>query len=169
MSLKRRIALDRDVPVVRRYVGTFIETSLPTLLACHPYRQDGRDRGARLRRAAGLFPFHRPFRHCGSTSGCRFSRGLSRRVELFAMAMLYHPDLPRNVDYHLCAASSFSSAVLLAGGVALRLRRQFEASIAAASTRDRVTTCSVSTCRRRWSSACCWRARRPPASCAGSS
>ena len=136
--LKRRIALDRDVPMLRRYIGSFIETSLPTvLLAIHIDRMGAT---AALGFAAPLVYF---LFIVLSTLRLDFwlpaFTGLVAAVELFAMAMLYHPDLPRNVDYHLMRSVVIFICGLLAGGVALRLRRQFEASIAAASTRDRVT------------------------------
>ena len=136
--VKRRIALDRDIPVVRRYVGSFIETSLPTvLLAIH----------ITVMGATEALGFVAPLVYflfiVLSTLRLDFwlpaFTGLVAAVELFAMAMLYHPDLPRNVDYHLMRSVVIFICGLLAGGVALRLRRQFEASIAAASTRDRVT------------------------------
>ena len=136
--VKRRIALDRDIPVVRRYVGSFIETSLPTvLLAIH----------ITIMGATEALGFVAPLVYflfiVLSTLRLDFwlpaFTGLVAAVELFAMAMLYHPDLPRNVDYHLMRSVVIFICGLLAGGVALRLRRQFEASIAAASTRDRVT------------------------------
>ena len=136
--VKRRIALDRDIPVVRRYVGSFIETSLPTvLLAIH----------ITVMGATEALGFVAPLVYflfiVLSTLRLDFwlpaFTGLVAAVELFAMAMLYHPDLPRNVDYHLLRSLVILVCGLLAGGVALRLRRQFEASIAAASTRDRVT------------------------------
>jgi adenylate cyclase len=136
--LKRRIALDRDIPVLRRYVGTFIETSLPTvLLAIHIDRMGASEA---LGFAAPLVYF---LFIVLSTLRLDFwlpvFTGLVAAVELFAMAMLYHPDLPRNVDYHLLRSLVILICGLLAGAVALRLRRQFEASIAAASARDRVT------------------------------
>jgi adenylate cyclase len=136
--VKRRIALDRDIPVVRRYVSSFIETSLPTvLLAIH----------ITVMGATEALGFVAPLVYflfiVLSTLRLDFwlpaFTGLVAAVELFAMAMLYHPDLPRNVDYHLMRSVVIFICGLLAGGVALRLRRQFEASIVAASTRDRVT------------------------------
>ena len=136
--VKRRIALDRDIPVVRRYVGSFIETSLPTvLLAIH----------ITVMGATEALGFVAPLVYflfiVLSTLRLDFwlpaFTGLVAAVELFAMAMLYHPDLPRNVDYHLMRSVVIFICGLLAGGVALRLRRQFQASIVAASTRDRVT------------------------------
>src|SRR5580698_1731701 len=136
--VKRRIALDRDMPVVRRYVGSFIETSLPTVLLAIHITAMG---------ATEAFGFVAPLVYflfiVLSTLRLDFwlpaFTGLVAAVELFAMAMLYHPYLPRNVDYHLMRSVVILICGLLAGGVALRLRRQFEASIVAASTRDRVT------------------------------
>jgi adenylate cyclase len=136
--VKRRIALDRDIPVVRRYVGSFIETSLPTVLLAIHITNMG---------AAEALGFVAPLVYflfiVLSTLRLDFwlpaFTGFVAAVELFAMAMLYHPDLPRNVDYHLMRSVVILICGLLAGAVAVRLRRQFEASIAAASTRDRVT------------------------------
>lgn len=136
--VKQRIALDRDVPVLRRYIGSFIETSMPTvLLAVHI---DNMGATEALGFAAPLIYF---LFIVLSTLRLDFwlpaFTGFVAAVELFAMAMLYHPDLPRNVDYHLLRSLVILICGLLAGGVALRLRHQFEASIAAASARDRVT------------------------------
>jgi adenylate cyclase len=136
--VKRRIALDRDVPVVRRYVGSFIETSLPTLLLAIHIRNMGATEALGFVAPLIYFLFI-----VLSTLRLEFwlpaFTGLVAAVELFAMAMLYHSDLPRNVDYHLLRSFVVLICGLLAGAVALRLRRQFEASIAAASARDRVT------------------------------
>ena len=136
--VKRRIALDRDIPVVRRYVGSFIETSLPTVLLAIHITAMGATEALGFVAPLVYFLFI-----VLSTLRLDFwlpaFTGLVAAVELFAMAMLYHPDLPRNVDYHLMRSVVIFICGLLAGGVALRLRRQFEASIVAASTRDRVT------------------------------
>jgi adenylate cyclase len=136
--VKRRIALDRDIPVVRRYVGSFIETSLPTVLLAIHITAMGATEALGFVAPLVYFLFI-----VLSTLRLDFwlpaFTGLVAAVELFAMAMLYHPDLPRNVDYHLMRSVVILICGLLAGGVALRLRRQFEASIVAASTRDRVT------------------------------
>jgi adenylate cyclase len=136
--VKRRIALDRDIPVVRRYLGSFIETSLPTVLLAIHITAMGATEALGFVAPLVYFLFI-----VLSTLRLDFwlpaFTGLVAAVELFAMAMLYHPDLPRNVDYHLMRSVVIFICGLLAGGVALRLRRQFEASIVAASTRDRVT------------------------------
>lgn len=136
--VKRRLALDQDVPALRRYVGSFVEASLPTvLLALHI---DHMGASEALGYVAPLIYF---LFIVLSTLRLDFwlpaFTGLVAAVELFAMAMLYHPDLPRNVVYHLLRSLVILVCGLLAGAVALRLRRQFEASIAAASARDRVT------------------------------
>jgi adenylate cyclase len=136
--VKRQIALDRDVPVVRRYVGSFIETSLPTVLLAIHIQNMGATEALGFVAPLIYFLFI-----VLSTLRLDFwlpaFTGLVAAVELFAMAMLYHPDLPRNVDYHLVRSLVIFMCGLLAGAVALRLRRQFEASITAAGARDRVT------------------------------
>ena len=136
--IKRRIALDGKLPVVRRYVGTCIETSLPTLLLAIHIDKMGATEALGFVAPLAYFLFI-----VLSTLRLDFwlpaFTGLVAAVELFAMAMLYHPDLPLNVDYHLLRSLVVLICGLLAGAVSLRLRRQFEASIAAVSTRDRVT------------------------------
>lgn len=136
--VKERIALDRDVPVLRRYLGSFIETSLPTVVLALQIDHMGATEALGFAAPLVYFLFI-----VLSTLRLDFwlpaFAGLVAAVELFAMAMLYHPDLPRNVEYHLLRSLVIFICGLLAGAVALRLRRQFEASIAAASARDRVT------------------------------
>jgi len=136
--IKRRIALDQDIPVLRRYLSTLVETSLPTLLLAVHIDNMGATEALGFAAPLVYFLFI-----VLSTLRLDFwlpvFTGLVAAVELFAMAMLYHPDLPRNVDYHLLKSLVIFVCGLLAGAVALRLRRQFEASIAAASARDRVT------------------------------
>jgi adenylate cyclase len=136
--IKRRIAVDGDIPVLRRYIGTFIETSLPTLLLALHIDRMGATEALGFAAPLAYFLFI-----VLSTLRLDFwlpaFTGLVAAVELFAMAMLYHPDLPLNVDYHLLRSLVVLICGLLAGAVSLRLRRQFEASIAAVSTRDRVT------------------------------
>jgi adenylate cyclase len=136
--VKERIALDRDVPVLRRYLGSFIETSLPTVVLALQIDHMGATEALGFAAPLVYFLFI-----VLSTLRLDFwlpaFTGLVAAVELFAMAMLYHPELPRNVEYHLLRSLVIFICGLLAGAVALRLRRQFEASIAAASARDRVT------------------------------
>ena len=136
--IKQRIAHDGDLPVVRRYVGSFIETSLPTLLLAIHIDRMGATEALGFAAPLAYFLFI-----VLSTLRLDFwlpaFTGFVASVELFAMATLYHPDLPLNVAYHLLRSLVILICGLLAGAVAVRLRRQFEMSIAAASTRDRVT------------------------------
>jgi adenylate cyclase len=69
--------------------------------------------------------------------------GVVAAVQLFCMAMFYHPagstDPPPDVYYHAVRSIVVLICGMLAGAVGLQLRRQFEASILAASARDRIT------------------------------
>jgi adenylate cyclase len=69
--------------------------------------------------------------------------GFVAAAELFAMAMFYHPvgDVYSQPEIYYHAARSFIVLVcgILAGAVGVQLRRQFAASILAATARDRVT------------------------------
>jgi adenylate cyclase len=70
--------------------------------------------------------------------------GFVAAAELFAMAMLFHPagfeaEPPTEVGFELIRSVMFLLAGVLAGAVGVQLRHQFEASIAAATARDRVT------------------------------
>jgi len=55
------------------------------------------------------------------------------------MAMFYHPDMPPNLFYHAARSMIVLVGGMLAGAVGLQLRRQFEASVTAATARDRIT------------------------------
>ena len=70
--------------------------------------------------------------------------GLVAAAELLAMAMFYHPaqfaaEPAPDFGYHLVRSVIILICGILAGAVGMQLRRQFEASIAAATARDRVT------------------------------
>ena len=74
----------------------------------------------------------------------RPSPALSPRRELFAMAMFYRPaqfagDPAPDVAFHLVRGLVILVCGMLAGAVGMQLRRQFEASILAATARDRIT------------------------------
>lgn len=138
LLVKRRLAQDRDVPEVRRYISALIETSLPTLgLAFHI---DAMGPAAALGFATPLLYFLFII-----LSTLRLSfwlpafTGFVAAAELLAMATLYHPATNVDVIYHLVRSVILLVSGLVAGAVAVRLRRQFETSIDAAAARDRVT------------------------------
>jgi adenylate cyclase len=70
--------------------------------------------------------------------------GLVAATELFLIATFYHPagaagDMQPDFAYSLMRSLVVLAGGVLAGAVGLQLRRQFEASIAAATARDRIT------------------------------
>src|SRR2546430_16658909 len=69
--------------------------------------------------------------------------GFVAAAELFAMAMFYHPagntDPEPEIFYHVVRSLIILICGILAGAVGVQLRRQFAASIQAATARDRVT------------------------------
>jgi adenylate cyclase len=70
--------------------------------------------------------------------------GFVAAAELLAMAMLYRPagfatEPPSELGVELIRSVMFLIGGILAGSVGVQLRHQFEASIAAASARDRIT------------------------------
>jgi adenylate cyclase len=140
--LQRRIALNRDVPVLRRYISALIETSLPTIVLAIEMNAMGPERALGFAAPLAYFMFI-----ILSTLRLDFwlstFTGLVAGVELFAMAMLYHPEAfaeaAQEPDYNIVRSILLVAGGVLAGAVGLQLRRQFEASIAASSARDRVT------------------------------
>lgn len=136
--VKRHIALDHDVPVLRRYGSALIETSMPTAaLALHINSMGS------VAALGFVVPLSYFIFIILSTLRLDFwlstFTGLIAAVELFAMAMWYHPDGPPDVTYHLLRSMIIFVGGLLAGAVGLLIRRQFETSIAAVTARDRVT------------------------------
>ena len=142
--VSRQLKRDRDVPQARRYLGAFIETSLPSLVLVVHMNNMG---------AVQALGFVAPFLYFVfiilSTLRLDFwlstFTGFVAAAELLALA-LFHPAARASVgDPMLATAFLISrSAVIfacgvLAGAVGVQLRRQFEASIAAATARDYVT------------------------------
>jgi adenylate cyclase len=142
--ISRQLKRDLDVPRVRRYVGAFIETSLPSLLLVAHMTNMG---------AVPALGFVAPLLYFVfiilSTLRLDFwlstFTGFVAATELLGLA-LFHPAARATAgDTMLAAAFLISrSAVIfacgvLAGAVGVQLRRQFEASIAAATARDYVT------------------------------
>src|SRR5882724_8219179 len=140
--ISRHLRLDRDVPVYRRYIGALIETSMPTLALALEIDSMG---------AAEALGFVVPLVYfifiILSTLRLDFwlssFTGLVAATELFYMAMFYHrtgsAEPPPDLYYHSVRSFVILVCGMLAGAVGVRLRRQFEASIQAATARDRVT------------------------------
>ena len=141
-SISRYLRLDRDVPVYRRYFGALIETSMPTFaLAMHI------DSMGPVQALGFVIPLTYFIFIILSTLRLDFwlssFTGLVAAVELFCMAMFYHPagsaDPPPDFYYHAVRSLINLICGALAGAVGVQLRRQFETSIAAATARDRIT------------------------------
>ena len=140
--ISRHLRLDRDIPVIRRYVGALIETSMPTFALALHINSMGEVAALGFVTPLTYFIFI-----ILSTLRLDFwlstFTGLVAAVELFCMAMFYHRagsiDPEPSVYYHAGRSLILLICGALAGAVAVQLRRQFEASIAAATARDRVT------------------------------
>ena len=114
------------------------------LRAVSAHELDGIGAGARLRGAAGLFHVHRALDACGSISGCRPSPASSPRPSCSRWrCCIIRRVLPASrrpsSGFELSRSMMFLIGGILAGAVGVQLRHQFEASIAAATARDRVT------------------------------
>lgn len=136
--VKHQLALDRDVPVVRRYISAFIETSMPTIaLALHI------DNMGPVQALGFVVPFAYFIFIILSTLRLDFwlstFTGVVASVELYLMAVYYHPAPDVEASYHLARCLIILVCGMLAGAVGMRLRRQFERSIAAVTARDRIT------------------------------
>jgi adenylate cyclase len=141
-TISRYLRLDRDVPLYRRYLGALIETSMPTLaLALHI------DSMGSVEALGFVAPLTYFIFIILSTLRLDFwlstFTGFVAAAELFGMAMFYHPvgsaDPPPDLYYHAVRSLVVLICGMLAGAVGVQLRRQFEASIQAATARDRIT------------------------------
>src|SRR3954467_3492947 len=141
--IKRRIELNQDVPVLRRYLSALIETSLPTIALMFQMNAMGPERALGFAAPFSYFVFI-----ILSTLRLDFwlstFTGLVAAVELFAMAMLYHPpvalaEAAQEPGYNIIRSILLVICGVLAGAVGMQLRRQFESSIVASNARDRVT------------------------------
>jgi adenylate cyclase len=140
--ISRHLRLDRDLSVYRRYLGALIETSMPTLvLALHI------DSMGPVEALGFVVPLTYFIFIILSTLRLDFwlstFTGFVAAAELFGMAMFYHragsADPPADLYYHAVRSVVVLICGMLAGAVGLQLRRQFEASIQAATARDRIT------------------------------
>jgi adenylate cyclase len=141
--LSRRLAMQQDVPTLRRYLSALIETSMPTFVLYLHMNWMGSAQALGYAAPLSYFLFI-----VLSTLRLDFwlstFTGFVAASELFAMAMLYHPagfasEPPNDLGFELIRSIMFLLAGILAGAVGVQLRHQFEASIAAATARDRVT------------------------------
>jgi adenylate cyclase len=140
-EITRHISEGRDLPMIRRYLGALIETSIPTIALALHINSMG---------SVAALGFVVPMTYfifiILSTLRLDFwlstFTGAVAAVELFAMALFYHPDAASqesSVYYHAARSLILLICGMLAGAVGVQLRRQFEASIKAATARDRVT------------------------------
>jgi adenylate cyclase len=141
-AIRRHMEKDRDLPIVRRYLGALIETSMPTIALILHVQNIG------TIKALG---FVAPLAYCIfivlSTLRLDFwlstFTGLVAAVEMFCVATFYQPtiapDPVPDVFYHAARSIVVLTCGVLAGAVGLQLRRSFAASIQAATARDRVT------------------------------
>ncbi|MDA9438598.1 adenylate cyclase [Bradyrhizobium sp. CCBAU 51745] len=140
-QIRRNLKLDRDLPVIRRYIGAFIETSSPTLILILQIRSMG---------AGPALGFVLPFVYfifvILSTLRLDFwlstFTGFVAASELLAVALYFNSANDAGeplIYFHTVRSAVILLCGVLAGSVGAQLRRQFGASIAAATARDRVT------------------------------
>jgi len=138
--IRRHLGRGGDLPVYRRYMSALVETSMPTLaLAMHI---DSMGRVEALGFAVPLIYFIFVIL---STLRLDFwlstFTGFVAAAELLGMALFYHrgTEPPPDLYYHAVRSVIILICGMLAGAVGVQLRRQFEASILAATARDRIT------------------------------
>jgi adenylate cyclase len=141
-TISRHLRLGRDMPMFRRYLGALVETSMPTLALALEIDSMG---------AVEALGFAVPLIYfifiILSTLRLDFwlstFTGFVAAAELLCMAMFYHPvgstDPAPDLYYHAVRSVIILICGMLAGAVGVQLRRQFEASILAATARDHVT------------------------------
>src|SRR5437773_8477572 len=131
----------RDLPVIRRYLGALIETSMPTVALALHINSMG---------AVAALGFVGPMIYfifiILSTLRLDFwlstFTGAVAAVQLFCMATFYHPAIGAEAEpiyYHAARSLIILICGMLAGAVGLQLRRQIQASIKDATARDRIT------------------------------
>jgi adenylate cyclase len=132
----------RDLPVIRRYIGALVETSIPTVALVMQINSMGSEAALGFVGPLVYFIFI-----ILSTLRLDFwlstFTGFVAAAQLFCVAMFYHSagdSAPEpNIYYHASRSVILLVCGMLAGAVGMQLRRQFEASIAAATARDRIT------------------------------
>jgi adenylate cyclase len=141
-QIRKNLKLDRDLPVMRRYIGALIETSLPTVILILQIRSMGSTQALGFAVPLIYFIFV-----ILSTLRLDFYlstfTGLVASAELFVVALIYDPASVSGEPqtyFHAVRSTIILICGVLAGSVGAQLRRQFAASIAAATARDRVTS-----------------------------
>jgi adenylate cyclase len=137
------LVLDRDMPVYRRYLGAFIETSLPSFVLALQIESMGPVRALGFVVPLVYFIFV-----ILSTLRLDFwlstFTGFVAASELLFMALHYRPEVDPDPEpeiyYHVARSVMILLCGVLAGAVGVQLRRGFAASILAATARDRVTS-----------------------------
>ena len=139
----RRVAQNKDVPILRRYLSALIETSVPTAALYLHMTWMGANTALAFAAPLTYFVFI-----ILSTLRLDFwlstFTGFVAAAEMFTLAMLYQPagfayePMPEGPFQFVRAVMLFVGGIL-AGAVGMQLRRQFEASIAATAARDHVT------------------------------
>ncbi|MEA2917373.1 MAG: adenylate cyclase, partial [Bradyrhizobium sp.] len=127
---------------IRRYFGALIETTIPTIALGLQIESMGPVQALGFVMPLAYFIFI-----ILSTLRLDFwlsaFTGFVAAAELFAMAIHYHPavnpDPEPEIYYHLARSVIVLICGVLAGAVGVQLRRQFAASIQAATARDRIT------------------------------
>src|ERR1700676_177936 len=141
--LNARLKQGRDVPYARRYLGALIETSPPTVALYLQMRAMGPAQALAFVVPLVYFIFI-----ILSTLRLDFwlstFTGFVAAADLFTMAMFYRPaqfagEPAPDLAFHIVRCIIILVCGMLAGAVGMQLRRQFEASIMAATARDRIT------------------------------
>lgn len=140
-QIRKNLRLDRDLPVIRRYIGALIETSLPTVILILQIRSMGASQALGFAVPLMYFIFI-----ILSTLRLDFwlstFTGFVAAAGLMAAALHYNPTSETGeplIYFHAVRSVVILICGVLAGAVGAQLRRQFAASIAAATARDRVT------------------------------
>jgi adenylate cyclase len=140
-QIRKNLRLDRDLPVIRRYIGTLIETSLPTVILLLQIRTMGAPQALGFAVPLMYFIFV-----ILSTLRLDFwlsaFTGFVAAAGLLGVALYYNAADEANeplIYFHAVRSIVILICGVLAGAVGAQLRRQFAASIAAATARDRVT------------------------------
>ncbi|QOZ08736.1 adenylate/guanylate cyclase domain-containing protein [Bradyrhizobium sp. CCBAU 51765] len=140
-QIRKNLRLDRDLPVIRRYIGALIETSVPTVILILQIRSMGASQALGFAVPLMYFIFI-------ILSTLRLDFWLSTFTGLVAAAGLLTAALHYNLTsetgepliyFHAVRSVVILICGVLAGAVGAQLRRQFAASITAATARDRVT------------------------------